>query len=309
MRECHGDLHARNVVRWGDRLVAFDCIEFEPDFRWIDVAADIAFLFMDLDARGFREHAGAFLNGYLSQGGDYEACRLLRLYAADRALVRAKVNALQAATSGQSGDRVITVPEYRTYIECAQRMLTPDRPLLVLTCGISGSGKTWLARQLATRLHAVHVCSDIERKRIGNVAGRQGSHAAPGRGLYSAQASREVYDRLGVCAAAALAGGYPVIVDATFHRRADRARLHALGLQYGAAVRVVFCHAPREVLQQRISARRQSGVDASEADLPVLEWQAKRFEPISPEENLAVIDADTTSGDVASRVQEQLIVG
>lgn len=309
MRECHGDLHARNVVRWGERLVAFDCIEFEPDFRWIDVAADIAFLFMDLDARRCPEHAHALLNGYLSQSGDYEACRVLRLYAADRALVRAKVSALQAAAPGQSGDGVITVPEHSRYLECAQRMLTPGRPLLILTCGISGSGKTWLARQLAARLHAVHVRSDIERKRMGGRAGRRSSPAALGRGLYSGQASREVYDRLGVCAAAVLAGGYPVVVDATFHRREDRARLHALGAQHGAAVRVIFCHAPRDVLQRRISARRQSGVDASEADLPVLEWQEKRFEPICPEENLAVIDADTTAGDVMSRVQEQLTEG
>ena len=196
IRECHGDLHARNVVRYRERLIAFDCIEFEPEFRWIDVAADVAFLFMDLDALRFPEYGWAFLDGYLSEGGDYQACRLLRLYGADRALVRAKVSALQAAGVVQGSAQAVACAEYRRYLECAQRLLTVERPQLILTCGLSGSGKTWLAERLALRLRAVLVRSDIERRRIGGLTGRQPSHAALGQDLYSEPMSREVYERL-----------------------------------------------------------------------------------------------------------------
>jgi aminoglycoside phosphotransferase family enzyme len=80
VRECHGDLHSRNVVRHGGRLLAFDCAEFEPAFRWVDVADEIAFLLADLDADHRPLHAQAFLGGYLAESGDYQACRLLGLY-------------------------------------------------------------------------------------------------------------------------------------------------------------------------------------------------------------------------------------
>ena len=106
VRECHGDLHTRNVVRQDSHLVAFDCIEYEAAFRWIDVADEIAFLMSDLSARGCRDQANAFLAGYLAAGGDYQACRLLPMYQAHRALVRAKVVALHTtgADAAETGD-------------------------------------------------------------------------------------------------------------------------------------------------------------------------------------------------------------
>ena len=307
IRECHGDLHARNVVRYDNRFVAFDCIEFAPDFRWIDVAADVAFLFMDLDARGCPEHAQAFLNGYLGASGDYEACRLLRLYAVDRALVRAKVTALQAAGMAQKPEAANAMAEHRTYVECAQRMVAAEAPLLILTCGLSGSGKSWLAQRLAARLRAVLLRSDVERSRKAVLAGWR-SPVAPGEGRYSSRASRDVYGRLGECAAEVLAGGSTVIVDATFQRSEDRARLRAIAADCGVTMRVIFCHAPPEVLQRRVVVRGRSGIDASEADLAVLQWQRTRFEAITSAEDLTVIDADTTATDVVEHCLRELAV-
>ncbi|HEY6921835.1 MAG TPA: hypothetical protein VI653_00080, partial [Steroidobacteraceae bacterium] len=120
VRECHGDLHAANIVRLESKLVAFDCLEFEPSFRWLDVADEVAFLLADLDARGYPLHEQAFLDGYLAHSGDYQACRLLALYKAHHALVRAKVGALQRRESGadsateDSGGRA-----FRSYLDCA----------------------------------------------------------------------------------------------------------------------------------------------------------------------------------------------
>jgi len=302
VRECHGDLHAGNIVRYGGRLLAFDCMEFEPAFRWIDVAEEVAFLFMDLQARGFAKHAQAFLGGYLFQSGDYQLCRLLRLYATHRALVRAKVAALQE-TNAREASRCAAAPEeHRRYVDCARRLLTPGRPRLILTCGVSGSGKTWLAVRLAPHLGAVHVRSDVERKRLGGLAEWQRSDAALEQALYSREMSARTYARLRDCAKEVLEGGYSVIVDATFHRREDRALLHALAADRGIDMQVIVCQAPHAVLEARLAARQEAARDASEADLAVLKWQESAFESIGVDENLRLTYADTTRENVVSEV-------
>jgi len=302
VRECHGDLHVGNLVRYDDRLLAFDCMEFEPAFRWIDVAEEIATLFMDLAARGLRAHAQAFLGGYLFAGGDYQACRLLRLYATHRALVRAKVLALQAHAAAEP-DRTALRREHGRYVTCAGEMLAPSRPLLIAVCGVSGSGKTWLAERLVPLLGAVHVRSDVERKRMAGLTEGERSGAALLEGLYSPESSARVYARLSECAADILAGGLTAVIDATFQRREERARLQRLAAQCGVTLQIIFCHAPPAVLEARIAGRMQAAsMDASEADRRVLAWQQTHFEAISAAEALPVIDADTTRAAVVSDV-------
>lgn len=286
VRECHGDLHCRNVVRSGGRLIAFDGLEFEPAFRWIDVAEEIAFLFMDLSRRGGQAHANAFVNGYLTESGDYESVRLLRLYGAHRALVRAKVAALES--DGASN--------HRAYVDCARSLLERRRPMLVLMSGLSGSGKTWLARQLASRIGAIHVRSDIERKRLAGPAARD----------YGREANDNTYRRMASCAADILAGGFCAIADATFQRRADRALFSRLAADAGVQLMLVRCRAPTEVLRARILERARKGNDASEADLAVLAHQQRSFEAIDPGESLEVIDADTTREGIVDELDRTL---
>lgn len=294
VRECHGDLHARNIVRWQGRLIAFDCLEFEPAFRWIDVADEAAFLWMDLQARRRPDLALAFLRGYVDQSGDFGLCRPLRLYACHRALVRAKVAALEGA-----------VRQHHEYLACARELLEPRPPRLVLMSGLSGSGKTWLARQLTPLLDALHLRSDIERKRLAGLAGDADSHSGVAAGLYSGDRSDHVYQHLVECADAALSGGHSVIVDATFTRRADRGRFAQLARRLDCELTLVRCDAPLPVLQARI-ARRQLARDASEANLEVLDWQQAHAEPITPEEGLRVIEADTTHTGVVSDIHAQI---
>jgi hypothetical protein len=302
VRECHGDLHAGNVARYGGRLLAFDCLEFEAAFRWIDVAEELGCLYMDLRARGFDAHAQAFIGGYLNESGDYPACRLLQLYGVHRALVRAKVAALRAADTAEPQLRAESREEHGRYLDVARELLAPHRPSLVLMCGLSGSAKTWLAERLAPALPAVHMRSDIERKRLGGLAAGQRSGTGLGEGLYSAPMSAATYERLRRCAADMLGAGLSVIVDATCQLRRQRERLSSLGPAYEATVLVVFCHAPPEVLEARILARQREAADASEADRSVLAQQRLRFEPIDASERLTVIDADTARADVVSRV-------
>ncbi|MEO8063516.1 MAG: AAA family ATPase [Pseudomonadota bacterium] len=306
IRECHGDLHARNIVRYQGRLVAFDCIEFEPAFRWIDVAEEIAFLWMDLRARRRADLAHAFLCSYLMQSGDFGLCRMLRLYGAHRALVRAKVAALEAGGAGQQQMRATGLAQHRDYLDGARQLLEHERPILVIMTGPSGSGKTWLARQLVPLLAAVHLSSDVERKRLAGFGATADSHSAPGGGLYTPATSRQVYEHLARCANATLAGDLPVIVDGTFAHREERTLFANLAADRGVELVVVNCQAPRRVLEARIIERRRGATDASEADVAVLEWQLAHTEPIAADESLHVIDADTTRATIVAEVRAAL---
>ena len=291
VRECHGDLHAGNIVRRGVRLLPFDCLEFDPALRWIDVADEVSFLLADLAARRLPWHAQAFLSGYLAASGDYQLCLLAPVFRAHRALVRAKVLALTAVARGTSGAAARLVRRsYRRYVECAQQALAPQRPALVLMCGLSGSGKTWLAQRLAPALGAVHLRSDVERKRLVGLPPAVRSNSAVAQGLYAREMTLAVYERLADCAADTLAGGYTTIVDATSARTEDRMRFRALALRLGASFCIVYCHAPRQLLERRIIDRRRRR-DPSEADLEVLHWQEAHFTAPAAHEAGLVLDA------------------
>ena len=304
IRECHGDLHSRNIVRARGRLVAFDCLEYEPALRWIDTADEIAFLSSDLKARERPLHAHAFRGGYLFESGDYHACRLLGLYEAHRALVRAKIAALSAEPHGEEGSRDALRREHFRLVAVASAALAPRAPRVLLMSGLSGSGKTWLARQLAARLGAVHLRSDVERKRRVGLRELAPSHSRLAADLYSAEASAIVYDDLARAADDVLSGGISAIVDATFLERAQRTRFAGVAAARGAPLHLILCEAPESVLRARIAERSRERRDSSEADLNVLAWQSGRAEPLTADEGMNVIrvsTVDTRAFDVALR--------
>lgn len=289
VRECHGDLHSGNVVRWAGVLQAFDCLEFDPALRWIDVAQEIAFLCADLAARGAAAHAHAFLGGYLAQGGDYAACRGLALYRAHCALVRAKVAALAADERAAGG------PGFAACLATARAALAPRQPVLVAVMGLSGSGKTWLASRLAPLLDAIHLQSDVERRRLAGLQPGERSGSGLAARLYAPEATDRLYAHLAACAREVLAAGYSVIVDATFGTRARRASLRQLAQRLGVPLRVLVCTAPVALLHERVRQRAALGTDASEADTAVLDWQLQRLEPVLAGEGLEHFELDTSA--------------
>src|SRR5271166_6668972 len=216
IRECHGDLHARNIVRWQGELTPFDCLEFDPRLRQVDVMNDIAFLVMDLAAHGRRDLAGAFLSRYAERTGDYRGIRLLPLYAVDRALVRAMVDALAAEQRADRHDELYGKLHGR--IRTAVAFTHLATPALYIMHGPSGSGKSWLSERLVPLLGAVRVRSDLERKRL---AGLEAHSRAPEE-LYSAEWSNRTYTHLAACAESCLSAGLDTVVDAAFLAEAER---------------------------------------------------------------------------------------
>ncbi|HEY5624465.1 MAG TPA: AAA family ATPase, partial [Gammaproteobacteria bacterium] len=282
IRECHGDLHLENLAYWHDRIVAFDALEFDPALRCIDVLDEAAFLVMDLLAHSEPGLAYEFLNRYLEVSGDYLGLPVFRLYLVHRALVRAKVAEIKLRQRLGGSDGIPEVAD--RYFRCALDAIRERAPRLLITHGLSGSGKTTVTSSLISRLPAIRCRSDLERKRLHGLAPDAHSGSAVGRGLYDSSSSEATYARLRGCAASALRAGLDVIVDAAFLRRSDRDAFGQLARDAGAAFALLDCQAPEIELRRRIEARQASNADASEATPAVLESQLETREPLSPEE-------------------------
>ena len=309
VRECHGDLHAGNVARIDGRLQAFDCLEYQAEFRRIDVAQEIAFLAMDLAAHARPTLASAFLNAWLGATGDYHACELLSLYEAHCALVRAKIAAL-TARSAEGRDRIELLDRQHMFSGIASARLQRNPALLILMQGLSGSGKSWLAQRLARELPGMVIRSDLERKRLAGLAGQAQSGAGIASGLYAPAASDRVYQHMASLARAVLRGGRHVIVDAAFLRRDLRQVFSTVAAEYGLDAVVVACEAPLATLRSRIEQRGARGGDPSEATLEVLEWQRQHAEAIAADEGFRMIVAHTDDcplHPVLSRLSEFMV--
>jgi len=278
IRECHGDLHLSNLVLLDDGVAAFDCLEFNPDLRWIDPFSDVAFLFMDCLVRQRSDLAYVFLGGYLDACGDYDGVRLLSFYAAYRSMVRAKVAALRREQADADDARALE-QRFARHAAWAAQWLNRPPGCLVLTCGLSGSGKSYLAERLAPRLPAVRLRSDVARKARAGLRPDQSARAAVGEGLYQAGHSEAVYDWLRKTAADLLQCGEHVLVDATFLDEERRARFLDVADAQGARGIILFCDAPADTLRDRVGARLEAGNDPSDADLDVLAQQQQYFRP------------------------------
>jgi hypothetical protein len=307
VRECHGDLHCGNVVRWRGELTPFDGIEFDPALRFIDVANDVAFLTMDLAVRGRADLRRAVLQSWVESLGDFDGLRPLPYFEAYRALVRAKVAALRALQeSGGDPDRARECDFVADYLQWARRRTERTPRGLWITCGLSGSGKTWLARSIAQSLDALHVRSDVERKRLAGLGPLDPSHSPPDGGIYTPEYTRRTYDRLHDCAESAIEGGEAIIVDAAFLRRDERTRMLGLARRLGVPFAILHCVAPTDVLRRRLAERSRSGRDASEAGVALLDRQPGFWEDIGPDERPAVLTIDTSAPEAAERAVEAL---
>jgi len=307
IRECHGDLHLGNMFLQGSRIRLFDCIEFNEELRWIDVMAEVAFVVMDLHDRGRPDFARRFLSLYLQHTGDYAGLGLMRFYFVYRALVRAKVTLLRLSQGRlQKAEEEQVRAEYRAYVALAQAACHRPPPRLIITCGLSGSGKTHLAAELCEMMEAVHIRSDVERKRLFgyDIQARTGSKAHAG--IYTQEASVQTYARLEEIAAAVLDGGYTVIVDAAFLQREQRRRFRELAQRCKATFVILAVHAPDDVLRERIRRRQDEGRDASEADTNILDLQLREQEALTPEESGCAVVIDSSAGTDMAVVAERL---
>ena len=296
VRECHGDLHLANLVLMDGQPQLFDAIEFNPALRWIDCVADIAFLAMDLEARGRADLAWRFLNAWLEHQGDYAGLQVLPYYRVYRALVRARVAGMRLTqVEGRVGgdEHAASLRELQRYLALALRFTAPPAVELWLAHGFSGAGKSTHSQVLIAERGVVRVRADVERKRLFGLAPQASSAAVPG-GIYTAEASQRTHEALAQAARCALDAGFTVLVDATFLNPAMRQRFMALATQAQVPCRILSFEAPLAVLRERVRSRQLAGGDASEASVQVLESQWAAAQPLSPAEEALTVHVDTT---------------
>jgi uncharacterized protein len=270
VRQCHGDLHLRNIVLLDGQPTLFDAIEFNDDIACIDVLYDLAFLIMDLWRRQLPRHANAIWNGYLGETNDLEGVPLMPLFLSCRAAVRAKTSATAARVQTDPRQAAELEQLARDYLSMAERLLHPPGPCLIAIGGLSGSGKSALAMALAPSIGAVPgalvLRSDEIRKRLCGVSPLE----RLGPEGYTPAVSERVYATLADRASHIVRNGHSVIVDAVHARQADRQAIERLARDASVPFIGLWLEAPETVLIERTTRRR---FDPSDADEGVIRRQ------------------------------------
>ncbi len=303
IRECHGDLKLANLVRLPSGIAAFDCVEFNAELRNIDVISDVSFLVMDLIARERSDLAYVFINRYLERTGDYAGMAAFGLYFVYHALIRAKIAAIRSVERDDATDAECDLEVMNYYCSVARNWIEREQPLLIAMHGYSGAGKTWLSQQLLSRLPAIRIRSDIERKRRHGLAEKEASGAGVGTGIYEPRARADIYAELEAMASDLVRSGQHVIVDASFLQRGDRDRFRNLAEGLGARFIIVDVSAGQEELERRLEQR---GGSVSEANADVLQYQYEHAEAITDAERGCTITVDTGATVDPEAVVEEL---
>ena len=290
VRDGHGDLHAQNIC-FTEPICIYDCIEFNQRFRVADLAAEVAFLLMDLEFRSRRDLADRFSTEYLQHFENREEwTELLPFYKVYRAYVRGKVNTFLSADP-----RV--PPQERTegriragrYFNLALSYLC--RPAVILTCGLMGAGKTFVARPLAGCLEGELLRSDEVRKELAGLAPETKVAVPYQTGLYATSMTVRTYETLLERALNALRNGRTAVIDASFAKESQRERFRAAARQAKIPFLLVHMTCDREALLDRLAQRESRQNEASDGRRELLTRQEADFEP--PEARPDTVRIDT----------------
>lgn len=270
VRQCHGDLHLRNIALIDGRPTLFDGIEFNDEIACTDVLYDLAFLLMDLWRRRLPGHANAVWNRYLAETKHVDGLRLLPLFLSCRAAVRAKTSLTAAHFQADDRQRRSLQALAQRYLSMADAFLRPPGPALVAIGGLSGTGKSTIARQLAPLFGAapgaVVFRSDEIRKRLCGVPLLE----RLGPDGYTSEVTERVYSTLAGSAGATIAEGCSVVADAVYAKPEDRQAIERVAVDASIPFVGVWLEAPEAQLVDRTMQRRN---DASDADADVVHRQ------------------------------------
>lgn len=288
IRECHGDLHLKNICYWQNKIQLFDRIEFNEPFRFVDVMYDVAFTVMDLEFRNCQKFATVFLNTYLEHTGDWEGVQVLPFYLTRQAYVRAKVNSLMLDDPNISeAEKAQAKAQAKQYYYLAWEYTQPQSGRLWMMSGLSGSGKTTVARELAKHHQAIHLRSDAVRKHLAGIEIEQVGN----QDIYSPEMTEKTYHKLLEIGTLLASQGWSVILDAKYDRQALRQAVIDAANNNEIPLKILYCDAPMSVLRDRVAAR--SG-DISDATPDLLAKQQANAEAFTEAEKDYVVTIDTS---------------
>lgn len=309
IRDCHGDLHLEHIVV-NQEIAIFDCIEFNERFRYGDVAAEVAFLSMDLDFNGYGDYAKRFVESYTRYANDPGIPVLLNFYRCYYAYVRGKVVSFRLDDPAiLPADREAAKQVASRYFDLAYTYACRlERPTLILMAGLMGTGKSVVARQLAPRLGAEIIQTDVLRKELVGLAPTERRYEAFGEGIYGEDMSRRTYDEALKRASERLLAGQSVIIDASYKKRGDREAAIQAAQKAGDDFYLIVCTCPEAIVKGRLDARMAESGEASDGRWELYLAQKKDFDAITEISASMVITADTSENpDVcAGRILESM---
>lgn len=305
IREGHGDLRTDHIYFTRDGIQIIDCIEFNERFRCGDIAADLAFLAMDLDFEGYPGMARTLLETYVHHSGDADVFSLLDFYKCYRAYVRAKVNCLRLSQNQLAEPEQVELRrQTRRFIDLAyEYALRFSRPTVWVVCGMIASGKSTIADALAEALKIKVLHSDVVRKKLFDRPIFESEEAEFGQGMYSQDATSLTYGKLLLLAQEEIERGRSVILDATFSRGDQRREVWRLAEDKKAAIVFVECRCREAVIRKRLGRRRKSPA-ISDARLKHLEQFKSRYE--APDEipagNKITVDTERSLAETVAKI-------
>jgi uncharacterized protein len=283
VRDCHGDLRADAVCFLPEGgICIFDCIEFNERFRFSDVAADIAFLAMDLEHRGRQDLSDILMTNYLADAQDGTLPLLMPFYKCYRAYVRGKVDGFQIDQPEiEEGQRHLAREVSASYFEVAHSYTTQPSPhTLFITVGVTGSGKSYLANALAARIGAALLSSDVIRKRLAGVESTERHWEPFEQGIYAPEVTERTYEALFEEARAWLDRGKPVIIDASFLKRQHRETARQLAFELETGFLALECDADEATIVERLSERRGGERVVSDGRWEIYRQQQEHRDPV-----------------------------
>ena len=299
IKECHGDLHLNNICLWHKQIQLFDRLEFNESFRFVDTMYDIAFIVMDLEARKKPDLANIFLNSYLEYTGDWTGLLVLPLYLSRQAYVRAKVNSFLLDDPQVSEDKKQQARKTaREYYQLAYQYTQTKSGSLILMSGLSGSGKSTVARTIAQNKGAIQIRSDAVRKHLAGIPVDQVDQSASDR-LYTAAMTQKTYDRLLELGLILVKEGYTVILDAKYDRLSLRQAVITQAKEQNILLKIIYCTAPESVLRDRLNQRQN---DISDATADLISTQQATIEDFTTRERDYVTTVDTAQANWSEKL-------
>lgn len=288
IRECHGDLHLKNICLYQNQILLFDRIELNEEFRFVDVMYDVAFVVMDLEGRGRADLGNRFLNTYIEQTGDWEGLQLLPFYLTRQAYVRGKVNSLILDDPAVSEEqKEIAKQDAIQYYKLAWQYTRRSSGGIVMMSGLSGSGKSTTARKLSQRLNAIHIRSDAVRKHLAHVP----LYEPGGEEIYTLEMTKKTYQRLLELGLLLAKQGFWVILDAKYDQQEQRGEVIETCNSHQLPLQIIECTAPMDILQERLQQRQG---DIADATPDLLTSQLAKAQPFTDYEKNYLTTIDTT---------------
>lgn len=304
VKDCHGDLHLAHIC-FSDEIYIFDCIEFNDRFRYLDVASEVAFLAMDLDRHEREDLSRHFVESYIGFSGDQKLKEILDFYKCYRAYVRGKVESFKLDDPHISRREEVQQVA-KKYFNLAYSYTFPH-PILFITCGLIGTGKTALAQELSQKLGIPILSSDTIRKKLAGISPEEHRFEDFGKGIYSADFSHKTYSQMLAEAEEILKKGSSVILDASFRRQGEREKALSLAKRLGADFLVLECTCPEKVAAERLGKRHGEG-SVSDGRLEIFSELKANFEPVVevPTSKHFRLDTSLSTKELVSWVLERI---